>query len=112
MAGSAIRSATDWNDADPRPAGDGARRGGELGLRHADALQQRVGVADEHQRRVGEAHAATGLHQERHLRLALEDRELLGHGGGREPQRLGDRGDRPSLVQLAQQPEPVQVEHA
>jgi hypothetical protein len=96
---------------DPRPPGDAARRGGQLGLRHPDALQQRVGVTDEHPRGVGEPHAAAGLLQQRHPGLALEHRELLGHGRGREPQRLGHRGDRPPLAQLAQQPEPVQVEH-
>ena len=45
---------------DPRPAGDGARRGGQLGLRELGALEQRVGVADEHERRVGEPDAAAG----------------------------------------------------
>ena len=47
----------------------------------------------------------------RDLGLALEHRELLGDGARRELERVGDRGDRAALVQLAQKPEPAQVEH-
>ena len=68
-------------------------------------------MADEHERGVGQAHAAPGLLQQRHARLALEHRELLGDGRGREPQRVGHRGDRAARVQLAQQPQAAKIEH-
>ena len=97
---------------DARPAGDGAGRGGEVGLGERGALEQRVGVLDERQRRVGQAHAAAGALEQRHARLALEDRQLLGDRRGRELQRVGDRGDRPAGGELAQQADAAEVEHS
>ena len=44
--------------------------------------------------------------------LALEHRELLGDGGRRELQRVGDGGDRAARVQLVQQAQPAEVEHS
>ena len=67
--------------------------------------------SDEHQRRVGQAHAAPGALEQPHAGLALEHRELLGDGGRRELERVGDGGDRPALVQLAQQAQAAEVEH-
>ena len=67
---------------DPRPAGDGAGGGGEVGLGARGAFQQRVGVADQHERRIGQPHAAPGLLEQRHAGLALEHRELLRDGRG------------------------------
>ena len=66
---------------------------------------------DEHERRVGQAHAAAGALEQPHAGLALEHRELLRDGRRRELQRVGDRGDRPALVQLAQQAQAAEVEH-
>ena len=86
----------------PRPATMPGGRG-EVGLGERRALEQRVGVPDEHQRGVGQPHAAAGALEQRHAGLALEHRELLRDGRRRELQRVGDRGDRPALVQLAQQ---------
>ena len=88
-----------------------SRRRGEVGLGERRALEQRVGVADEHQRRVGEPHAAAGALEQCDARLALEHRQLLGDGRRREAQRVGDRGDRPALVQLAQEAQAAQLEH-
>jgi hypothetical protein len=95
-----------------RPAGDCAGRGGQVGLGERGALQQRVGVLDERERRVGEAHPAPGALEQRHARLALEDRELLGDRGGRELQRICDRGDRAARGELAQQADAAEVEHS
>ena len=111
IAGRAMRSITDWNPAmRPRP-GDRAAGRGQVGLGARRAVEQRVGVLDEHERRVGEAHAAAGALEQRHARLALEHRELLRDGRRRVLQRVGDRGDRPALVELAQQAQAAEVEH-
>jgi hypothetical protein len=96
---------------DPAAAGDAPGGGGELGLGELGALEQRAGVADEDERRVGQPHAAAGRLEQRHPGLALEHGELLGDGGGRELERVGDRGDRAAGVQLVQQAQPSQVEH-
>ena len=56
-------------------------------------------------------HAAPWALEQAHAGLALEHRELLRDGRRREPQGVGDRGDRPALVQLAQQSQAAEVEH-
>ena len=58
-------------------------------------------VLDQHERGVGEPDAAARALEQRDAGLAFEDRELLGDGRRRELQRVGDRGDRPALAQLA-----------
>src|SRR4029077_16492053 len=74
-------------------------------------LEQRVGMLDEDERGVGQADAAARTLEQRHAGLALEDRELLADRGGRELQRVGDRGDRAALVELAEQAQPAEIEH-
>ena len=69
-------------------------------------------MADQDQRGVGEPHPAPGRLQQRHARLALQHRELLGDGRGRELQRVGHRGDGAAGMQLVQQPQSAQVEHS
>ena len=69
-------------------------------------------MADEHERGVGQADAAAGPLEQRHARLALEHRELLGDGRRRELQRVGHRGDRAARVQLVQQAQAAEVEHS
>jgi hypothetical protein len=96
---------------DPGQPRDAPRGRRQLRLRDGGALEQRLGVVDEDDRRVGQAHAAAGALEQRHARLALEHRELLGDGGGREPERVGHRGDRAARVQLVQQTEAAEVEH-
>ena len=95
---------------DAAAPGHVARGRGELGLRELDALEQRAGVPDEHERGIGEPHAAARRLEQRHAGLALEHRQLLRHGRGRELQRVGHGGDRAARVQLVQEPQPVQVE--
>jgi hypothetical protein len=68
-------------------------------------------VVDQHERRVGQAHTTPGALEQAHPGLALEHRKLLRHGRRRELERVGDRGDRPALVQLAQQAQAAEVEH-
>ncbi len=68
-------------------------------------------MTDQRERRIRQAHAAAGLLEQLDARLALEGGELLRDRRGRELQRLGDGGDRPALVQLAQQAEASEVEH-
>jgi hypothetical protein len=68
-------------------------------------------VLDENERGVGEAHPAPGALHELHAGLALQQRELLGHGRGRELQRVRDRGDRPARVELAEETEATELKH-
>ena len=84
---------------------------GQVGLRERGALEQRIGVTDQHERRVGQTDAAARALKQAHTGLALEHRELLGDGRGRELQRVGDRGDRPALLELVQQAQAAEVEH-
>ena len=51
----------------------------QLRLGHRGALQQDRRVPGQDERRIGEPDAAAGPLQQRHARLALELRELLGH---------------------------------
>ena len=96
---------------DPAAAGDAAGGGGQVGLGELGALEQRAGVADEDQRRIGEPDAAAGRLEQRQPRLALEHGELLRDGRGRELERVGDGGDRAARVQLVQEAQPAEVEH-
>ena len=99
IAGSASRSATDWNAAIRAAAGDGARRRGEVGLGERGALEQRVGVLDQHERR-----RRSGARRGRRARAARTpvSRSSIAScwetARRRELQRVGDRGDRPALV--------------
>ena len=97
---------------DPPPPRDAARGRRQLGLRALGPLEQRLGVADEDERGVGQADAAAGPLEQRHARLALEHGELLGDGGRRELQRVGDRGDGAARVQLVQQSQAAEIEHS
>ena len=96
---------------DPTAPRDRAGRRGQIGLGERGAREQRLGVLDQHERRVGQAHAAAGAFEQPHAGLALEHRELLRDGRRRELQRVGDGGDRPAFVQLAQQAQAMDVEH-
>ena len=46
------------------------------------------------------------------VEVQTEDLDALGDGRGRELQRVGDGGDRAARVQLVQETEPVEIEHA
>ena len=111
MAGSARCSATDSNPAmRPRPATVPAAAARSASAERR-ALQQRLGVVDQHERGVGQAHPSPRALQQRHAGLALEHRELLRDGRGRELKRVRDGGDRPAVVQLAQQAQSPELEH-
>ena len=97
---------------DPHAAGDGPRRGGEVGLRAGGALEQRLGVLDQHAGGIGQADAAAGALEQAHAGLSFEQRELLGDRARRELERVGDRGDRAALAELLQQPQASEFEHA
>ena len=84
IAGIASRSATDWNAAirarpATLPAAAASSASATLG-----ALEQHVGVLHQHQRRVGQPHPAAGALEQPHPGLALQHRQLLGDGRGRE----------------------------
>lgn len=96
---------------DPPPPGDPAGRGGEVGLGDGGAVEQRRGMAHEHERRVGQPDTASGALEQGYPGLALEDGELLGDRGRRELEHISDRGDRPAGVELAEQTQATEVEH-
>jgi hypothetical protein len=93
----------------PRPATVPAAAA-RSGLGERDALEQSVGVVDEHERRVGQAHAAADALEQRTPARARAS-PAAGTRRGRELQRVGDGGDRPALAQLAQQAQAPEVEH-
>ena len=97
---------------DPHAAGDGPRRGGEIGLRAGGALEQHLGVFDQHAGGIGQADAAAGTLEQAHAGLSFEQRELLRDRARRELEGVGDRGDRAALAELLQQPQPFEFEHA
>ena len=103
---------TDWNEAMRPLPGDPARGRRQLGLGELGPLEQRAGVTDQDERRVGQPNASPGPLEQRHARLAFEHRELLGDRRGRELQRLGHRGDRAPGVQLVQEAQSVEIEHS
>ena len=96
---------------DAPAAGDRPRGSREVGLGDRRAFEQCLGVADEHERRIGEPHAPPRPLEQRDARFALEHGELLGDRRGRELERVGDRGDRSALAQLAQETQAAQIEH-
>ena len=112
MAGTASWSAVDWKVAiRARPATLPAAAASSASASAARSSSA-SGVADEHERGVGQPHAAPGRLEQRHARLALEHGELLGDGRGRELERVRDRGDRAARVQLVEEAKPAQVEHS
>ena len=88
-----------------------ARRLREVGLRLLEPRDHRVRV--DHQPAAGlrELHAAADALEQLDPGVALERRELLGDGRRRVGERLGHRGDRAPRRELAQHPEPADVEH-
>ena len=112
IAGRTIRSATDWKVAirtrPPTVFEAAARSASARAARSSSASACSTST----QRRVGQAHAAARALEQAHARLALQQRELLGDGAGRELQRVGDGGDRPALVELLEQAQALELEHA
>jgi hypothetical protein len=96
---------------DPAAPGDPAGGGRQLGLGELGPLEQRGRVTDEDERRVGEPDAASRRFEQRHAGLPLEHRELLGDSRRGELERFGHRCDRPSRVELVEEPEAAQIEH-
>ena len=75
---------------------------GQLGLDLLEPGQQLVGARGERASRVGQLEPPADLAEQRHARLPLELRKLLGDGGRREGERLGGRRDRAAARELAQ----------
>ena len=97
---------------DPHGADDALGVGGDVGGRGLELREHDVGVADEHLGRAGQPHAAAVALDHRLADLALERGELLGDRGRREVQRVGGRGQRPLLGDLAQDAQAAGVDHA
>ena len=83
----------------------------EVGAQELHLGEQRIAVGEQDPRRGGQAHAAPVRLQQRLADLALQRRQLLGHGGRRQMQRIGGRGDRSAVGELAQRAQAAQVDH-
>ena len=88
---------------DPPPPGDPAGGSGQLGLRELGPPEQRLGVAHQHQRGVGQPDAPACRLEQLDARLAFQHGELLRDGRRSELQGVGHGGDRAPGVQLVQQ---------
>ncbi len=91
-----------------RPAG-GDR--GQFRLGRLDPLEQRRGVPHQDLSRRSQPHIAPDPFQQRRPRLPLEHGELLRDGAGRVPKGPGGAVHGATAVYLAQQPQPVQIQH-
>ena len=83
----------------------------ELVLGGGQAVEDRVGVADEQLAGLGQAHPAGRALDEARAGLGLERGDLAGDGGLGEGERVGGCGEGPGLGDLAQDPEAADVEH-
>jgi hypothetical protein len=83
----------------------------ELALRGGQPVEDRVGVADQHLARLGQPHAARGALDQARAGFGLERGDLAGDGGLGERERLGRGGEGAVRGDLAQDPEPSDVEH-
>ena len=107
-----IRSATDWNVAirtRPATVPDAAARSASARAARSSSASA---CSTSTSAGIGQPHAAAGALEQAHAGLALEHRELLGDGARRELERVGDRGDRAALVELLQQAQASELEHA
>ena len=112
IAGSSSRRLAVSERADAHNAGDGAGSGRrEVGLGALGAGKQALGVLDQHERGIGQPHAAAGGLEQRRAGLALEHPELLRDGRRAVGERVGDRADRAEALQLVQETEAAEVEH-
>ncbi len=95
----------------PHHPGHGPRRRGHLGLRLLHPGQQHLGVPGEHVPRLGEPQPAPVALQQPYPGLDLQLAELVRHRGRAVRQRLRDGGDRAPPPELAQQPQPMEIQH-
>jgi hypothetical protein len=85
--------------------------GGELGRRGVELGKRAVGTRDEPGGGGRQPHAAPVALEQRDADLALELRQRLRDGGRRVADHACDLGDRAAPRELAQEPEPAEVEH-
>ena len=83
----------------------------ELALRRGQAVEDRVGVADQQLAGLRQADAAGGALDQPRAGLGLERGDLAGDGGLGERERLGRGGEGAVRGDLAQDPEASDVEH-
>ena len=92
-------------------AADHSRLAREVGLELLERGEHAAGARREHAAGVGQLQPPPGLAEQLDAGLALQLRELLGDGGGRECERLGGARDRPLRDELAQDDEAARSEH-
>jgi hypothetical protein len=96
--------------AGPYGAADLAGQRGQVGAGGIRLGQQHAGVPGQQPAGVGQPNAPTGPVEQPHPDLLLQDAELLGDRGRRVAERGRDGGEGASLLQLAEHPEPAQIE--
>jgi hypothetical protein len=99
------------NRGEAKGSAYGPRRGLQIRLGRLELRQQRVGVTHQTQPGIGQPEPPAHALGKRHAGLALKLRELLRDRRRRIRQRLRDRHDGPSNVQLAQKAELAYIEH-
>ena len=83
----------------------------ELALGRGQAVEDRVGVADQQLAGLGQPHAAGGALDQARAGLGLERGDLARHGGLGEGERLGRGGEGAVRGDLAQDPQASDVKH-
>src|SRR4051794_14194292 len=97
--------------ADPQPPALELGERLELALGRGQAVEDRVGMADEQLAGLGQPHPAGGALDEPCAGLGLERGDLAGDGGLREGEDVGRGGERAVRRDLAQDPETADVKH-
>ena len=77
----------------------------------SSAARTASACADEHRAGRGERDPPAGARQQRHAGLPFQGGELLRHRRRGVVVRLGDGGDRAAVGEVAQEPQPADVEH-
>jgi hypothetical protein len=95
---------------DAQRPGDLLGPGVQVGLSALELSQKRVGVRDERAPRIGQREPPALTFEQDNARFTLERRKLLGDGRRREAERLGGRGDGPTLGELTQDSEAFDVQ--
>jgi len=105
-----VGGGVEGGDADG--AADAGGRGVQVGLGLLEPFEDGLGVLDEAFGGRGQPDAAARAFEQRDAGFGLEHAELLGDGRRGVGQGFSDGGQGAAVLEFAQQPEPVQVQHA
>jgi hypothetical protein len=96
----------------PDGAADAGGRGVQVGPGLLEPLQDGLGVLDESLGGRGQPDAAARSFEQRYAGFGFQHAELLGDGRRGIGEGVGNGGEGAAVLELPQQPEPVQVQHA